>query len=106
MKTTEYDQEATAFLDLILDVMHGTHIGLIAEEIPDDFSKAVAYTNADPIVTDQHGFIPEPTDFLAYDDHELRVVFGDDSALSFLFDEEGYSYALRVLVRGRIVADF
>jgi hypothetical protein len=107
MTTTETrDPQALTFLDLIIDVSHGCHIGQLAEEIPSDLRSAVEYTNSDPVVTDYHGFVPEPVAFVPDSKDELLATFEDGSVLSFLFDDEGYSYALRVFFGGRIVAEF
>lgn len=93
MTTTTATPDALTFIDLVTDTVRGSHLGHTAPDLRDGLYDAMQETNSDPVVTDHHGFVPEPV-ARVIDGDEMRFSFEDGSSLVFLFDEDGYSYAL------------
>lgn len=106
MTTTTATPDALTFVYLVTDTVRGSHLGHTATDLRDGLYDAVRETNSDPVVTEEHGFVPEPNALVHCDD-VLSGFFDDGSSLVFRFDEDGYSYSLTVFdATEALVAEF
>jgi hypothetical protein len=96
---------ALFFLDVTIDVGHGCHHQIEQSTLEETLMFLGSEVNADSIITDWHGVVPTPVEFVNQFDKEL-VVFEDNSSLIFSFDEDGYVTSIEVHDGTRVINVF